>query len=66
MASHFSLFYLSMVFPVSKIGSQSKNLDDISMLFKDREEKQALLRNIRVSFGYTLQENDITANSFKT
>ena len=44
MASHFSLFSLSMVFPVSKMGSQSKNLDGLSMLIKDKKEQTSFTK----------------------
>ena len=47
-ASHFSPIYLSMVFPVFKTSSQTRILDGISTLLKDKKEKLASLSIISI------------------
>lgn len=66
MVSHFSLFSLSIVFPVSKMGSQNKNLDGLSMLIKDKKEQPALLRKQQNLIWLHAQRKWLAANAFKT
>lgn len=62
MATYFALFYLSMVFLISKMGSQNKNPQWHQHALKGQKRETSFTKK---HHNCTWKENGVTSNSFK-